>query len=83
VDGWYGETSIEIFEDLTGAWDELFVNSTRLDLGVGKAFGRRARVELHYIYISARVNLGDEFTLNDNVLRLRLYYDFTRIGKGG
>lgn len=75
--GYYALAYGEIFENLTGSIRELFIGRIRIDGAIGKTVGQNSRIELHYMYQLTRIGAGEEFTLHDHILRIRLYYDFT------
>jgi hypothetical protein len=67
----------EIFENTTGGIRDLFVNKTRIGGAIGKNVRRGSRVELDYMYQSTKGNAGEDFTLHEHILRIRLFHDFT------
>lgn len=66
----------EVFENITGAIRDLYINKIRVGGAIGKNVGRGSRFELDYLYQSTRGSAGADFTLHEHVLRIRLFYDF-------
>ncbi|MBT8370971.1 MAG: DUF2490 domain-containing protein [Deltaproteobacteria bacterium] len=71
--GIYLTGSIEAFSNIERP---IFVNRMRYDVGAGTKFSDAWRVELHYLLQQGRRSAGSAFSVDEHVLRLRLFYTF-------
>ena len=70
----YFLTSGEYFFPLNDEVPEFFADQSRLIAGYGQDIGQRGAYELHFIWQRARHSYQEEFTTDQYILRLRLFF---------
>lgn len=71
----YFKLMFEGFKSLNDPGDpEFFINNTRAHLAFGHRLSRAWRYEFHYIRQHSRLVSTGDFTLSQNIFRLRLFY---------
>jgi hypothetical protein len=68
----YTPLSIEWFQDVGPAIDELFADQFRFDAGAGYIFGHEWVGELHFIIQRSRATPSQQFSTNDFIFRLTI-----------
>ena len=71
--GIFLSASIEAFANIE---DSVFVNRIRYDVGAGTRVSKAWRIQLHYLLHQDKDSPGDTFSIDEHILRLRLFYSF-------
>ena len=71
--------SAELFWNLKDPFNENFSDRIRYTAGVGSRVTNNWRAELQYVQQDGRALAQDSFTLDERIIRLRLFYTFERI----
>jgi hypothetical protein len=70
--------AMELFWNVQNSFNENFSDRIRSHVGVGSRITDDWRVELQYVVQDGRSLAQDSFTLDERILRLRLFYNFNR-----
>jgi hypothetical protein len=76
--GIYLMGAVELFWDMKKSFTDNFKTRIRSHVGVGSRITDDWRVELQYVVQDGRSLAQDSFTLDERILRLRLFYNFNR-----
>jgi hypothetical protein len=74
--GIYVTSSIEFFRNLNESITQNFKNRIRYSVGVGTQVSESWRLELHYLRQDGRALEQDSFSVEENIVRLRLFYQY-------
>ena len=74
--GMYLTGAIEPFWDVETSFSENFTNRIRYFAGFGTRVSKAWRVELQYVQQDGRAIQQDSFSVNERIIRLRLFYKF-------
>jgi len=69
----FGMTSIEFFMPVGESATERFVNTNRIEIGLGHRTSRKFRWELHYIWQNSKAYEDDSFKTSENIFRARFF----------
>lgn len=69
----FGMTSIELFLPFGESATERFINSNRIEIGLGHRTSRKFRWELHYIWQNSKSYEDDAFKTTENIFRARFF----------